>query len=253
MNRAVALRIAACGIMGLGAALLIAALLLSTYTKSKITKIPLDIDATLVSDGTGTALRSRRRSPATEFVVNKNVPLCQQQQISVESPANADVVTLQVGRLAAAHRQAAGQRAAAGHRRHRHPQPQDGDGGVERQQPRRRGAEAAHDRGRRAADQHRAAPRGAGLPLPVRHREEDLPVLRPDRAEGVRRQLRRRRRRQRADHLPVHPERRLRRRRQAGRTRCKYASLYDDDEDSQVTASARGCGACPATPRSRSP
>jgi len=37
LNRAVALRIAACGILGLGAALLIAALLLMTYTKSKIT------------------------------------------------------------------------------------------------------------------------------------------------------------------------------------------------------------------------
>ena len=54
MNRAVALRIAACGLMGLGAALLIAALLLTTYTKGKIAKIPLDIDTTLVSDGTGT-------------------------------------------------------------------------------------------------------------------------------------------------------------------------------------------------------
>ena len=57
MNRAVALRIAACGIMGLGAALLIAALLLSTYTNGKITKIPLDLDATLVSDGTGNGVR----------------------------------------------------------------------------------------------------------------------------------------------------------------------------------------------------
>ena len=38
--------------MGLGAALLIAALLLTTYTKGKISKIPLDIDTTLVSDGT---------------------------------------------------------------------------------------------------------------------------------------------------------------------------------------------------------
>ncbi|GFG53114.1 hypothetical protein CQY20_27475 [Mycolicibacterium agri] len=96
MNRAVALRIAACGIMGLGAALLIAALLLTTYTKSKITKIPLDLDATLVSDGTGTAF-----DPASlageRFEINKNVPLTQQQQISVETPSNADVVTLQVG------------------------------------------------------------------------------------------------------------------------------------------------------------
>ena len=53
MNRAVMLRFAACGIIGLGAALLIAALLLTTYTSSRIAKIPLDVDATLVSDGTG--------------------------------------------------------------------------------------------------------------------------------------------------------------------------------------------------------
>ncbi|QZT63105.1 DUF3068 domain-containing protein [Mycolicibacterium austroafricanum] len=96
MNRAVALRIAACGIMGLGAALLIAALLLSTYTQGKIAKIPLDIDATLVSDGTGTAF-----DPASllgeRFIINEDVPVVMQQQMTVESPANADVVTLQVG------------------------------------------------------------------------------------------------------------------------------------------------------------
>src|SRR3954447_21742810 len=90
------LRFAACGIIGLGAALLIAALLLSTYTSSRITKISLDIDATLVSDGSGTAL-----DPASlggdHFVINQNVPLVFQQQLTVESPANADVVTLQVG------------------------------------------------------------------------------------------------------------------------------------------------------------
>lgn len=96
MNRAVALRIAACGILGLGAALLIAALLLSTYTHSKIAKIPLDLDATLISDGTGAAF-----DPASlngeRFVVDRDVPMVQQEQISVESPSNADVVTLQVG------------------------------------------------------------------------------------------------------------------------------------------------------------
>jgi Porin PorA len=96
VNRAVMLRMAACGIMGLGAALLIAALLLSTYTSSRITKIPLDLEATLISDGTGTAI-----DPASiysqKLVVNKNVPLVSQQQIDVESPANAEVVTLQVG------------------------------------------------------------------------------------------------------------------------------------------------------------
>lgn len=96
MNRAVGLRIAACVLMGLGAALLIASLLLTTYTSSRIAKVPLDIDTTLTSNGTGTAL-----DPASllgdKFVVNKNVPLAMQRQISVEAPANADVVTLQAG------------------------------------------------------------------------------------------------------------------------------------------------------------
>ncbi|BBX40597.1 DUF3068 domain-containing protein [Mycobacterium simiae] len=96
MNRAVMLRFAACGIIGLGAALLIAALLLSTYTTSRIAKIPLNIDATLVSDGTGTAIDMASLS-GDHIVVNQNVPLVSQQQVSVESPANADVVTLQVG------------------------------------------------------------------------------------------------------------------------------------------------------------
>ena len=45
------LRMAACGIMGLGAALLIAALLLWTYTGSRITKIPLNLDATVIGEG----------------------------------------------------------------------------------------------------------------------------------------------------------------------------------------------------------
>lgn len=90
------LRIGACGLLGLGAALLIAALLLSTYTAGQIKKIPLDLDATLVSDGTGTALDPASLAGET-FVIDEGVPVVSQQQISVESPANADVVTLQVG------------------------------------------------------------------------------------------------------------------------------------------------------------
>jgi hypothetical protein len=96
VNRAVMLRMAACGIMGLGAALLIAALLLWTYTTSRITKIPLDLDTTLTRDGSGTALDPASLN-SQKFVINRNVPLASQQQVSVESPANADVVTLQVG------------------------------------------------------------------------------------------------------------------------------------------------------------
>src|SRR4051812_22010173 len=82
--------------MGLGAALLIAALLLSTYTKGKIAKIPLDIDTTLVSDGTGTVFDPDSLN-TQKFVVDRDAPVSFQQQISVESPSNADVVTLQVG------------------------------------------------------------------------------------------------------------------------------------------------------------
>ena len=82
--------------MGLGAALLIAALLLSTYTKGKIAKIPLDLDATLVADGTGTAFDPESLN-TDRFVINRSVPVVLQEQLSVESPSNAEVVTLQVG------------------------------------------------------------------------------------------------------------------------------------------------------------
>ncbi len=96
MNRASMLRLAAAGIIGLGAALLIAAVLLSTYTAGKIRKVPLDIDETLVSDGTGTALDPASLS-GERFIVDKDVPLVSQQAITVETPANANVVTFQVG------------------------------------------------------------------------------------------------------------------------------------------------------------
>jgi len=96
VNRAAKLRIAACGILGFGAALLIAAALLSTYTAGQIKKIPLDFNTTLVGDGSGIALDPESLS-GQHFVIDNDVPLVSQQQISVESPANADVVTLQVG------------------------------------------------------------------------------------------------------------------------------------------------------------
>ena len=96
MNRASMVRLAALSVIGLGAALLISALLLSTYTSGKIRKIPLTIDETLVSSGIGTALDPASLS-AERFVVDKNVPLLSQQAITVENPANATVVTFQVG------------------------------------------------------------------------------------------------------------------------------------------------------------
>ena len=72
MNRASMLRLVALAVMGLGAALLTAALLLTTYTAGKIEKIPLTIDKTLVSGGTGTALDPASLS-ATRFVIDTDV------------------------------------------------------------------------------------------------------------------------------------------------------------------------------------
>jgi len=96
VNRASMVRLAALAIMGLGAALLTAALLLATYTAGKIQKIPLTIDKTLVSSGTGTALDPASLS-TTRFVIDSDVPLVSQQAITVETPANTQVVTFQVG------------------------------------------------------------------------------------------------------------------------------------------------------------
>jgi len=96
VNRASMLRLAALTVMSLGAALLTAAVLLATYTAGKIAKIPLDIDTTLISSGTGAALDPASLS-ATRFVVDQNVPLVSQQAVTVETPANAEVVTFQIG------------------------------------------------------------------------------------------------------------------------------------------------------------
>src|SRR5262249_54478579 len=85
------------GTIGLGAALLIAALLLSTYTSSRITKIPLDIDTTLLSDGTASRALDSASLSGDHVVVDQNVPVVSQQQITVESPANADGIRCQAG------------------------------------------------------------------------------------------------------------------------------------------------------------
>lgn len=96
MNRASMVRLVAFGIIGLGAALTIAALLLSTYTAGKIRKVPLTLDETLVAGGTGTALDPASLS-GERFIIDRDVPLVSQKAVSVETPANAEVVTLQVG------------------------------------------------------------------------------------------------------------------------------------------------------------
>ncbi|MEX3756916.1 porin PorA family protein, partial [Mycobacteroides abscessus] len=96
MNRGVMMRIAACGLLGLGSALIIAALLLSTYTSNRLAKIPLDWDATLVSEGKGRALDPASLS-GQKFIADPDRPLALQEQISTVSPADATKVGLQAG------------------------------------------------------------------------------------------------------------------------------------------------------------
>jgi len=101
LNRVLALRTTANAILFLGAALIMAAILLSTYTASRVTRIPLDIDMTLQSSGTAAKALDPASLSTDRFVANNDVPVVQQQQFSTESgvdtPSNADVVTLQVG------------------------------------------------------------------------------------------------------------------------------------------------------------
>lgn len=101
LNRVLALRTAAYAILFLGAALIMAAFVLSTYTVGRITKIPLDIDTTLVSNGTAATALDPASLSTDRFVANADVPVVQQQQYSTETgadtPSNSEVVTLQVG------------------------------------------------------------------------------------------------------------------------------------------------------------
>jgi len=80
VNRASMVRLVAFGIIGLGAALTIAALLLSTYTAGKIRKVPLSLDETLVSGGTGTALDPASLS-GERFIIDRDVPLVSQKDV----------------------------------------------------------------------------------------------------------------------------------------------------------------------------
>jgi hypothetical protein len=96
-------RLLACSLVGLGAMLLVAAVLIPTYTLHKLSKIPLDLEMTTVAqtpDGLGadvldmSTLTSDSDGSAH---VDHNVPLIAQRFITVEDKSNAAVVTLQAG------------------------------------------------------------------------------------------------------------------------------------------------------------
>ena len=95
-------RTVACVLVGLGAALLVAALLIPTYTVSKVAKTPLDLEITTIAEnqkGEESLVLDSKSLTSGEgaAVVNKDVPLISQRFVTVEEPSDADDMTLQAG------------------------------------------------------------------------------------------------------------------------------------------------------------
>ncbi len=89
-------RILALVLIGLGAFLVVAAILIPTYTVSALEKTPLDLEVTTVSTGEGSVLNASSLA-AGSAVVDQNVPLVSQRFVTVEDPSDADIMTLQAG------------------------------------------------------------------------------------------------------------------------------------------------------------
>lgn len=89
-------RTLACILVGLGAFLLAAALLIPTYTVGKLKKTPLDLEVTTIAEGTGDVLDAKSLA-AGKAVVDTDVPLVAQRYVTVVDPSDADRITVQAG------------------------------------------------------------------------------------------------------------------------------------------------------------
>ncbi|MET0315937.1 MAG: DUF3068 domain-containing protein [Rhodococcus fascians] len=89
-------RILALVLVGLGAFLLVAAILIPTYTVPRLEKTPLDLEVTTVSTGTGSVLNAASLA-AGRAQVDENVNLVSQRFVTTEEPSNADDITVQAG------------------------------------------------------------------------------------------------------------------------------------------------------------
>ncbi|HEY5856000.1 MAG TPA: DUF3068 domain-containing protein [Aldersonia sp.] len=92
-------RTLACILVGLGAFCLVAAILIPTYTVSKLAKTPLDLEVTTVATGEGAdvLVAASLASPTGSAVVDHDVPLVSQRFLTVEDPSDATKMTLQAG------------------------------------------------------------------------------------------------------------------------------------------------------------
>ncbi|NNH74407.1 DUF3068 domain-containing protein [Nocardia uniformis] len=95
-------RTVACLLVGLGALLLVAAVMIPTYTVKQLAKTPLDLEITTVAttapDKPGEVLDATSlTSPEGSAKVDTGVPLFSQRFVTIEDPVSADVLTIQAG------------------------------------------------------------------------------------------------------------------------------------------------------------
>ncbi|WP_216913806.1 DUF3068 domain-containing protein [Nocardia noduli] len=95
-------RTVACLLVGLGALLVVMALLIPTYTVGKLSKTPLDLEITTVAvnqPGQDSLVLDSKSLTAPEGAakVDTNVPIVSQRFLTVEDPSDADEMTIQAG------------------------------------------------------------------------------------------------------------------------------------------------------------
>ncbi|MFD4432229.1 DUF3068 domain-containing protein, partial [Nocardia sp. NPDC058497] len=95
-------RMIACILVGLGALLLAAAVMIPTYTVGKVAKTPLDLRVTTIAKSVpgedSMVLDSKSLvSPEGSAKIDTNVPVSSQRYLTVEEPSDADEMTVQAG------------------------------------------------------------------------------------------------------------------------------------------------------------
>lgn len=95
-------RTVACLLVGLGALLIVMALLIPTYTVGKLAKTPLDLEITTIATNVpgepSLVLDSKSlTAPEGSARIDQNVPLLSQRFVTVEEPSDANEMTVQAG------------------------------------------------------------------------------------------------------------------------------------------------------------
>ncbi|WP_040838865.1 DUF3068 domain-containing protein [Nocardia brevicatena] len=95
-------RTVACLLVGLGALLIVAALMIPTYTVGKMAKTPLDLEITTIAvnqpNEESSVLDAKSlTAPEGSAKIDQNVPLVSQRFLTVEEPSDANEMTVQAG------------------------------------------------------------------------------------------------------------------------------------------------------------